>query len=310
MAWPGAVVAEHFRRGRAHEHGTGVADGGQPATGVAHGEFEMLWRESIGHLARLRQIAHHDQRAPGGQRAADDVASRQRRQRLVYLRRHGFHILRVRADEHGLRVLVVFRLGAHIQREPTRRGGAVRHYDHLARPGDEVDAHRPEHQAFRRRHQGAARADDLVHLRHRGGAVRQCGNRLRPAQGEHPVDAGEAQRRQHMAIAFPVRGGHGGDHLVHAGHARRHHRHQRGGGVGGLAARHVDADAAQRRDALAEAVAELVRVLESAGGLAFVVPPDAVRGGFERGAIRSGQGVPSRIERSARQFQLGRFGQR
>ena len=144
----------------------------------------------------------------------------------------------------------MLRLGKQIHRHPVGIRRAVGDYQHFGRPGHHVDADHTEHPALGRCDIGVAGTDDLVHLRHRLGAIGQCAHRLRAADGEHPVDAREMRGRQHQRIAFAVWAWHHHDQLADSGHLGRHGVHQHGAGIGGLAAGDIEADAIERRHLL------------------------------------------------------------
>ena len=99
------------------------------------------------------------------------------------------------------------------------------------------------------------------------------------------------QRGENVGVALTAGGGHRGDQLADAGDLRGNRRHQHGGRIRGLAAWHVDADAVQGRDALAQPIAVFVLVLEAAGRLALVVVANPPGGVFEGLPVRCGKRV-------------------
>ena len=173
----------------------------------------------------------------------------------------------------------MLRLREQIGGDPARIDAVVGGDDDLGRAGDGVDADVAEHQPLGRGDVGVAGADDLVDARHALGAVRHRGDRLRAADHEHAVDAGQPRGRQRLRRR--ARRGH--HDLAHARDARRDGGHDHRRRIPGLAARHVDADAGQRIDAAADAHAFLGDLV---GGvpLALVKHPDALRGAFHRRA--------------------------
>jgi hypothetical protein len=68
---------------------------------------------------------------------------------------------------------------------------------------------------------GVAGSDDLVDRGHGGGAVRERADRLRAADREHPVDAGDGGGGEHQRGAHAVGRGHDHHQLGHAGDLRR-----------------------------------------------------------------------------------------
>ena len=157
-------------------------------------------------------------------------------------------------------------------------GGAVRQHHHLGGAGDHVDAHGAEDATLRGRHIGVARADDLGHGADRLGAVGQRRDRLRPPDAIDLVDAGERRRRQHQRVQDAVGGRHHDDDALAARDLGRQGIHQHGGRVGGGAARHVEADRADRAPAPAELDAERVGPELVGGLLPLVEGQDAVAG--------------------------------
>jgi hypothetical protein len=175
----------------ADEDRAGVADVGDPVLGVVQRQLEVLGRDAVGERAGLLQAVDVDQRAAVGERpwrscrgAAWWAAGGRS---LV----HRVDEAGVGAQQDGLRELVVLGLGEEVHRHPVGVAGAIGDDQHFGGPGDHVDADGAEHAALGLGHIGVARADDLVHLRDGLRAVGQRRHRLRAADGEHAVDAGD-----------------------------------------------------------------------------------------------------------------------
>ena len=95
-------------------------------------------------------------------------------------------------------------LREEVHRDPVGIGRAVADHQDLGRPGHHVDADRAEHAALRRGDVGVARADDLVDRGNGRGAVGERADRLRAADREHAVDAGELRGRKHQRVPLAV----------------------------------------------------------------------------------------------------------
>ena len=101
--------------------------------------------------------------------------------------------------------------------------------------------------------------DDLVDAANGPGAVRKGAHRLRAANPVRFGDAGPLRRRQHRRVERAVAPGGRHQHdLRHPGHPGRDGGHQHRRGIGGPSSRHVDADAPEGPDLLAEPGAVLV----------------------------------------------------
>ena len=168
-------------------------------------------------------------------------------------------------------------LAEQVHRHPVGRRRAVGEDQDLARPGDHVDADRAEDAPLGARDVGVAGAGDLVDGRDRRRAVGERADRLRAADGEQAVDAGErgrgedergCARRRRRAEMPSLRAGIGATMTISPTPAtlRRHRVHQHARRIRRLAARHVDADALDRRHLLAEQAAVAVAVAPRAPG--------------------------------------------
>ena len=182
-----------------------------------------------------------NQRAARCKRVANDVRPGEGTQRVGGGLLDAVEIVRVGGKQDGLGVGIVFGLRQQVECGPRRRNAAVGDYHHLARTYQRVDANRAEHQPLCRRDEGAAGADDFVHLRHGFGAPRQGRDGLCAADGEHPVWPRDEQRRQQVIAARAGGCGGGDNHLADARNPGRNDGHERRRGIRGLPARHIDA---------------------------------------------------------------------
>src|SRR5690606_20337824 len=128
-----------------------------------------------------------------------------------------------------------------------------------------------------------AGADDLVDLRHAFGAVRQCGDGLGATHGEYAIDTGDGGGGEHQFVDFATGRRHRHDHFGDASDLRRDRIHQHRRGIRRLAAGHINADAIERRDFLAEHGTVVLAVLPRILLLLLVVAANAVRGALPRG---------------------------
>ena len=143
-----------------------------------------------------------------------------------------------------------------------------------------------------RRHPAVAGADDLVHARHRAGAVGHGRHGVRAADAEQAIDTRLERRGEHRGVRPRARD----DHLGHAGRPRGNRGHQQRRGQGIAARRHVAADARERHHALLDGDAWPHRHAEALRHLRLRHPPDA-GGGVADGAAhgrrhRAGGGFP------------------
>jgi len=88
-------------------------------------------------------------------------------------------------------VLVVLGLREQVERDPLGIGAAVADHRDFRRTGNHVDAHLAEHLPLGLGHVHVAGTDDLVDARHRGRAEGERRHRLRAADREHAVHAGD-----------------------------------------------------------------------------------------------------------------------
>ena len=214
--------------------------------------------------------------------------------------RGGEHGIRRHAPAH--RVLVVFRLGDQVGRDPRRAGRSVGDDEHLGRPGDHVDPHLPHDLPLRLGDPPAPRSDDLVHPRHGRRAERERGHRLRPADPEDPGDARERAGGEHDVVHAGGRD-HGHD-LAHAGHDGGNRIHDDRRRVRGLSARDVQADPVQRRHPHTDQGSfRLER--EPRFPLVLVVLPHPVHRQRERRPERGGNAIHRPLPRGGVQLPLG-----
>ena len=191
-------------------------------------------RGFVGHQGDLAKIT------PG---RAGHVGGGQRQQLSLDLVQRAFGHAAAGGDDADPGVHIVLGLGQQVGGQHVRVGAVVGHHKYLARAGQLVDADLAEHLALGFIDVGVAGADDLVHRRHRGRAVGHGGNRLRAADAENAVGAGQVAAGDHGRVGI---GRQAGDHLVAAGHLGRHQRHHWCRQDRVAAARHIGADALDR----------------------------------------------------------------
>ena len=255
-----------------------MADLRQQSVGIGHRELEVLGRDAIDDRARLGEIArahqrHRGDRARLAMMSARGISARSRRA-LSSTRS-------ISAASGVTRIACAISscsaCAEEVERDPVGIRRAVGDDDDLGDAGDHVDADRAEHATLGRGDVGVARTADLVDGGHGRGAVGQRGDRLRAADGEYAGDAGKVRGGEDQGIAHAIGRRHRHHDLGHARHARGQRVHQHRRRVRGLAAGHVDADAVERRHALAELAAVGLRDLPAACLLALVIAAHARR---------------------------------
>ena len=314
----------------------------------AAADFEVLGRDAVGQFTGLFHAAGVDHYAAALQALGNDGGTGQRVEQTLHFALHSVDIGGVRAQQNGLRQLIVFGLAEQVHGHPFWRCAPVGQHQDLAWSGDHVDANRAEHPALGAGHVGVTGAGDLVHFWDGGRAIGERRNGLRAADGEGAVHARHIGGSQHQRAAFAMCGsgfwcvqvvvgravargrfmvmrsrfrhdacaarghaaphgrGHDHDDFLHASHVRRHGVHDQAAGIGGLAARNVDAHAIQRRDFLSEQAAVGVAVAPAFAGmflLCFMVAAHARHGSLQGILLSGGQAVESCLEIVLREFQ-------
>ncbi|MEG8036758.1 hypothetical protein QP157_16035 [Sphingomonas sp. LR61] len=162
---------------------------------------------------------------------------------------------RRRRHQHTAGLLVVLGLADEVGGDEPGVGGLVGDHEDLGRAGLGVDADDTAHQALRRGHVVVARTGDQVDGLEvdRGDAVRQRADRAGAAHRVDLVDAEQSGRGQDRRVdrtaVVALRRGHECDR-PDPGDLRGHDVHDDARRVDGLAAGHVEADAAHRLPAL------------------------------------------------------------
>ena len=177
-------------------------------------------------------------------------------------------------------------LGEQVDRHPVGIGRRIGDDQHFRRPRHHVDADGAEDAALCSRHVSVAGADNLVYLRDGLRAVGQRSDGLRTTKGEHAIDADQACGSQHQRILLATRRRHHHDQFADAGHLGRQGIHQHRARICRLAARHIQADAIQRRDLLSESRAIGFREAPRFEFLPLVIIAYPLRCGFKRRALR------------------------
>ena len=268
----------------------------------------MFRGDLVGQGRGLLLIASQDEGAAGAQGGGDDLLALHGRQETVDGSGHLVEVGRVPGNQDGLGVLVVFGLREEVHGDPFRGRAAVAEDEDLRGAGHHVDTHLAEDGALGGGDVDIARANDLVHRRHRRGAIGQCRHRLGAADGEDPVDAGGVGRRQHEFVQFAGGGGHHHDQLRHPGHLGGDGVHQHRGGIGRLAAGDIEPHPVQGSDLLAEEGAVGLDVAPAGQGLVFRVGADAPRRRLQGGALGGGDGLPGLGQPGGWDLQVRRAG--
>ena len=137
--------------------------------------------------------------------------------------------LAIRRQQDHLRIRAVLRLGKQVRGDEIRGGAAVGDHQHFRRPGGHIDSRAVKtlaDLALGFGHEGVARAKDFIDLRHRFGAERQGGNRLRAADVKDIAHAAQLGGIEDFIGNRRRRTQH---HLLAARDARRRGEHQHRG---------------------------------------------------------------------------------
>ncbi len=164
-----------------------------------------------------------------------------------HLAGHLLGVAPARGHQDRASVRVVLRLSDQVGGHPGGRH-AVGEDDDFGRPGVEVDGAVGRHQVLRGSHEPVAGPDDLVHARHRLGAVGERGHRLRSADPEQPARPGFQGGGHDDGVRPRARD----DDLAHACGPRRDGGHQQRRGQRVTAGGDVAADAVEGNDALGD----------------------------------------------------------
>ena len=204
----------------------------------------------------------------------------------------------------------MFGLRKEVHRHPLGRRRAIGDDQDLGRAGDHIDTHRAEHAALGGRHISIAGTDDFVDLRHGLGTVGQRRHRLRAADGEHPVYPGNRRGCQYQLIFFAARRRHDHDEFTHARHLGGNRVHQHRRRISRLAARHVESDAVERGDLLAQHGAVVFGIGPGTLDLLLVVAPHTRCRRLQRRTGIGRQTSQRGIELGPAQFQTGQRSRR
>ena len=292
------------------EDGARVVDPRHPRIGIGQRQFQMLRRDAIGDVHRFVHVAHLDEGTAVGQRGLNDRTTRHGRQQLVDTGLHALDEGGIGADQDGLRQFVVFSLREEVHRHPVRIARAIGDNKDFRRTGHHVDTDDAEYPALGCGDIGVAGADDLVHLRHGLRTVGQRADRLGTAHGEYAVDAGQAGSGQHQLVVLATWRRDDHDQLLDTSHLGRNRVHQHRRRIGGLTARHVEADTVERGDHLAEHGAIGLGVGPAFHLLPLVVGPDTAGSGLQCATPVSRQAVQSLLHFGFGQLQVSHRGGR
>ncbi len=294
MVGAGQVVADRRGRERAAEHRARVADEREQGLGIVDQQLEVLGGDGVGHRHGLVGVVAHHRVAPFGQGRLEVLAAGRRGHEPGHRLGDGVGDRLVPREEPGQAVGAVLGLEDDVDRRPLGGGGGVGDDDDLGGPrerGRDADQALAGDLALGLRHAGRARSDDHVHGPDRLGAVGQGPDRGRTADAVHLVGPCQGRSRED-ALGNPAIGSRRADQhdLGHPGHLGRHERHQRrrherGQGVGDVAAGPVD-----RTDELADLDRPVV-VDDLVAPLGGVVGGDVVVRRLEGVAQLGGDGV-------------------
>jgi hypothetical protein len=162
----------------------------------------MFGRNAVGDPAGFVEIAHLDQRAAIFECCTDHLLARHARQESFECCRDAVDVRGVGAEQDRLRQFVVLGLREEVHRHPVGVGVAIADHQDFGRAGNHVDADDAEDPALGRGDVGIAGADDLVYLRNGLRAIGQRRNRLRAADGEYAIDAGQGCRGKYQPVLF------------------------------------------------------------------------------------------------------------
>ena len=287
------------------EDRAGMVDFFDPRIRVVERQFQMLRRNPVGDGHGLVHVAHQNEGPAIGQRGADDLLTRHGRQQLLDAGLHLVEEGRIGTDQDRLRQFIMLGLREQIHRHPVRIAGTIRNDQDFRRTGHHVDADNAEDAALGGRHIGVARPDDLVYLRDRFRAVCQRPDRLRTADGEHTIDPGQAGRRQHQRILLAARGRHDHDQFLDARHLGRHRVHQHRRRISRLAPRHIEADAVERGNHLAEHRPVGFGIGPALLDLALMIGAHPARGGLQCCTAIGRQAVQRSLKLCLAEFEIG-----
>ena len=146
----------------------------------------------------------------------------------------------------------MFGLGKQVHGNPVGIGFPIADNQYLGGTGHHVDANLAKYQSLCRRHVDIARANNLVYPRNALCTIGQGCYRLGTANREYTISTGNRRRRQHQVTDFTPGAGNRHNNFIDSGHLCRDYVHQHGGRVTRLATGHVDTDALQRSNLLAQ----------------------------------------------------------
>ena len=185
-------------------------------------------------------------------------------------------------DEDGLRRRVMLGLRQQVGGDPVRIVVLVGDDQHFRRPGDHVDADLPEHKPLGGGDIGVAGTHDFGDRRDCLCAISERRNRLRAADPVDFSDPGNVGGDQHQRIEIPVRRRNHHHDALNARDFRWNGVHQNRAGIGGRAARHIEADGINRRPARAKLNADGIRVSLIFRHLPQMMAHDALMREFQR----------------------------
>ena len=236
-------------------------------------------------VAARRVVARRDRRVVADEDRARVAYARRERHRVAeeddMLRRDAVDLgerrLEIRpVDDAAHRPGSVLRLGGDLALGGLGIAAAPEHDEHLRRPRRKIDRDVARHEQLRLVHVRVPRPDDLVDRRDRIRAVRERGDRLRPADRPHLVDAEQLRRSGDEPRAGGRRDD---DDPRDTRDLRRHGAHDERRDE---PARHVDPDRFERNPAPLELDARLDLEPQIRGPLQLVPAADAVRERQER----------------------------
>ncbi len=249
----GNVVADGLGGPLAHEDGAGVADGAELLHGAVEVQLKMLGRDDVDGLNGLGHGVADDDEPLVSKGSRGDFGARGLLHVALDGGLHRVGIGRVERDQVAACQRIVLGLRHQIDGDHRRVGRLIGHDAHLRRTGDHVNPHVAGNDLLRSGNECVARAGDLGDRLDRLGAVGQRGHGLRASDGVDFRNARQAACFEHHGIDGAVLGGRGDAHdALDAGNGCRQGVHEHRRGIQRAAARHVNADAFERRDLRAD----------------------------------------------------------
>ena len=171
----------------------------------------------------------------------------------------------------------MFSLCEQVHGDPIGVDRPVRENQNFGRARDHINANAPKNLSLCLRDEAVTRTHNFVHSGQCFGAVGQCRDSLRAANGKYLIDTRQRRGCEHRGVHFATRCRRHHHNALHAGDFRGNRIHQYRRGIACSAAGYINTHAIQRRDTLPQQVALLVFVLPTFDTLTFMERPDTRR---------------------------------